>query len=79
MWIGKSLKQKGTTVFVIDNEGCDSRERADDKMQNLERRFGLMALRASDILILNLSCGAAGQDHGANLTLIKTMIEVQAV
>ena len=61
MWIGKSTKPKGTTVFVVDNEGCDSHEREDEQMQNLERRYGLMALRAADILILNLSCGAAGR------------------
>ena len=79
MWVSKSLKQKGTTVLVIDNEGCDSHERTDEHMQSLERRYGLMALRASDILMLNLNCQVAGQDHGANLTLIKTMIEVWAV
>ncbi len=76
MWLSKSLKPKGTTVFVIDNEGCDSHERTDNQMQDLERRYALMALRASDILILNMHCGNAGREQGANLTLIKAMIEV---
>lgn len=79
MWISKSLKPQGTTVFVVDNEGCDGHERTDKQMQALERRYALMALRASDILILNMRCGNAGLVEGANLTLWKTMIEVISV
>lgn len=79
MWISKSLKPRGTTVFVLDNEGCDGHERTDKQMQDLERRYALMALRASDILILNMNCGNAGRVEGANLTLWKTMIEVTSV
>ncbi len=76
MWLSKSLKPRGTTVFVIDNEGCDGHERTDTQEQDLERRYALMALRTSDIMLLNMHYANAGLVEGANLSLWKTMIEV---
>ncbi len=76
MWIDKAVKPRDCTVFVIDNEGCDGHERTSGQRQDLERRYALMALRSSDIMIINLHYICAGRVEGANLTLLKTVIEV---
>ena len=69
MWIEKAVKPRDCTIFVIDNEGCDGQERSRGQRQDLE-------LRSSDIMIINLHYICAGRVEGANLTLLKTLIEV---
>ncbi|GMM27875.1 dynamin-like GTPase [Martiniozyma asiatica (nom. inval.)] len=61
-------------IFVLDVEGADGRERADDK--DFERKAALFALATSEVLIINIWENQVGLYQGANMELLKTVLEV---
>ncbi|KAG7890931.1 hypothetical protein KL936_002215 [Ogataea polymorpha] len=78
-YIASSKAESGRTentnhVFVLDVEGVDGREKADDK--DFERKSALFALSTSEILIVNIWEHQVGLYQGANMELLKTVFEV---
>lgn len=69
---GKQNNDKN--IYVLDVEGVDGRERADDK--DFERKSALFALATSEILIVNIFEHQVGLYQGANMELLKTVMEV---
>ena len=67
-------KKNDKNIFVLDVEGVDGRERADDK--DFERKSALFALATSEILIVNIFEHQVGLYQGANMELLKTVMEV---
>lgn len=61
-------------IYVLDVEGVDGRERAEDK--DFERKSALFALATSEILIVNIFEHQVGLYQGANMELLKTVMEV---
>ncbi|KZT53832.1 root hair defective 3 GTP-binding protein [Calocera cornea HHB12733] len=61
-------------VLVMDVEGTDGRERGED--QDFERKSALFSLASSQILLVNLWEHQIGLYQGANMALLKTVIEV---
>lgn len=61
-------------IYVLDVEGVDGRERADDK--DFERKSALFALATSEVLIVNIFEHQVGLYQGANMELLKTVMEV---
>lgn len=61
-------------VMVMDVEGTDGRERGED--QDFERKSALFSLASSQILLVNLWEHQIGLYQGANMALLKTVIEV---
>ncbi|OUT23716.1 hypothetical protein CAS74_000073 [Pichia kudriavzevii] len=61
-------------VYVLDVEGVDGREKADDK--DFERKSALFALATSEVLIVNIFEHQVGLYQGANMELLKTVMEV---
>lgn len=73
--VPSGLKSKSADeIFVIDVEGSDGRERGED--QDFERKAALFALSTSEILIVNIWETQVGLYHGANMSLLKTVFEV---
>ncbi|EPY34487.1 hypothetical protein AGDE_07890 [Angomonas deanei] len=69
--------QKGTSVsplLVVDFEGTDGLERGED--QNFERQLSLFGLSAADTLIINMWAVDVGRFNAANLSLLRTIFEV---
>jgi hypothetical protein len=66
--------ENNNNIFVLDVEGVDGRERADDK--DFERKSALFALATSEILIVNIFEHQVGLYQGANMELLKTVMEV---
>ncbi|TID31333.1 hypothetical protein CANINC_000044 [Pichia inconspicua] len=67
-------KNNDRNIYVLDVEGVDGRERADDK--DFERKSALFALATSEILIVNIFEHQVGLYQGANMELLKTVMEV---
>ncbi|KIM83177.1 hypothetical protein PILCRDRAFT_88083 [Piloderma croceum F 1598] len=65
---------KDMNVMVMDVEGTDGRERGED--QDFERKSALFSLASSEILIVNLWEHQVGLYQGANMGLLKTVLEV---
>lgn len=63
-----------SSIFVMDVEGTDGRERGED--QDFERKAALFALSTSEILIINIWEHQIGLYQGANMGLLKTVFEV---
>ncbi|VEU21914.1 DEKNAAC102940 [Brettanomyces naardenensis] len=61
-------------IFVLDVEGVDGHEKADDK--DFERKSALFALASTEILIINIWEHQVGLYQGANMELLKTVMEV---
>lgn len=61
-------------IYVLDVEGVDGREKADDK--DFERKSALFALASTEILIVNIWEHQVGLYQGANMELLKTVMEV---
>ncbi|QPG77162.1 hypothetical protein FOA43_004568 [Brettanomyces nanus] len=61
-------------IFVLDVEGVDGHEKADDK--DFERKSALFALASTEILIVNIWEHQVGLYQGANMELLKTVMEV---
>ncbi|KAK1225646.1 Dynamin-like GTPase that mediates homotypic ER fusion [Marasmius sp. AFHP31] len=61
-------------VMVMDVEGTDGRERGED--QDFERKSALFSLASSEVLLINLWEHQVGLYQGANMGLLKTVMEV---
>lgn len=60
--------------MVMDVEGTDGRERGED--QDFERKSALFSLASSEVLIVNMWEHQVGLYQGANMSLLKTVFEV---
>lgn len=61
-------------ILVMDVEGTDGRERGDD--QDFERKSALFSMALSEVLIVNMWEHSVGLYNGANMSLLKTVFEV---
>lgn len=67
-------RAKGLNLMVMDVEGTDGRERGED--QDFERKSALFSLASSEVLIVNMWEHQVGLYQGANMSLLKTVFEV---
>ncbi|KAI8905926.1 RHD3/Sey1 [Gorgonomyces haynaldii] len=67
-------KAKNSSILVMDVEGTDGRERGED--QDFERKSALFSLATSQVLIVNMWENMVGLYNGANMGLLKTVLEV---
>ncbi|KAH7108003.1 root hair defective 3 GTP-binding protein [Auriculariales sp. MPI-PUGE-AT-0066] len=67
-------RAKGLNLMVMDVEGTDGRERGED--QDFERKSALFSLASSEVLLVNMWEHAVGLYQGANMSLLKTVFEV---
>lgn len=82
IWLSKNKREKARgggrnmaeNILVMDVEGTDGRERGED--QDFERKSALFALATSEVLIVNMWEHQVGLYQGANMTLLKTVFEV---
>ncbi|KPI89596.1 hypothetical protein ABL78_1261 [Leptomonas seymouri] len=61
-------------LLVLDFEGTDGLERGED--QHLDRQLSLFGLSVADTLIVNMWAVDVGRFNGANLSLLRTIFEV---
>lgn len=71
IWLSRS---KEKNVLVMDVEGTDGRERGED--QDFERKSSLFALSTAECLIVNMWENQVGLYQGANMGLLKTVLDV---
>ncbi|KAJ2854023.1 Dynamin-like GTPase that mediates homotypic ER fusion [Coemansia erecta] len=64
----------GMPVLILDVEGTDGRERGEN--QDFERKSALFSLAISEVLIVNMWEHTVGLYNGANMGLLKTVLEV---
>ncbi|CCW62703.1 unnamed protein product [Phytomonas sp. EM1] len=64
----------GAPLLVVDFEGTDGLERGED--QSFERQLSLFALSMADTLILNMWAVDVGRFNAANLSLLRTIFEI---
>ena len=67
-------KAKKNDILVLDVEGTDGRERGED--QDFERKSALFSLAIAEVLIVNMWEHMVGLYNGANMGLLKTVLEV---
>jgi protein SEY1 len=72
VWLGND--DQGSIV-VMDLEGTDSRERGEDAA-TFERKSALFALALAEVLIINVWTQDVGRYNAANLSLLKTIMEL---
>ncbi|KAJ2784518.1 Dynamin-like GTPase that mediates homotypic ER fusion [Coemansia javaensis] len=61
-------------VLILDVEGTDGRERGEN--QDFERKSALFSLAIAEVLIVNMWETMVGLYNGANMGLLKTVMEV---
>ncbi|WFD19925.1 Dynamin-like GTPase that mediates homotypic ER fusion [Malassezia caprae] len=71
IWLCRGLERN---VLVMDVEGTDGRERGED--QDFERKSALFALTTAECLIVNMWENQVGLYQGANMGLLKTVLDV---
>lgn len=71
IWLSRS---KYSNTVVMDVEGTDGRERAEDT--NFERKSSLFSLALAQILIVNIWMHDIGRWQGANYPLLRTVFEL---
>ncbi|KAK3807778.1 MAG: root hair defective 3 GTP-binding protein [Benniella sp.] len=71
IWISQG---KGMKVLIMDVEGTDGREHGED--QDFERKSALFSLATSEVLLVNMWEHTVGLYNGANMGLLKTVLEV---
>ena len=71
IWLGNASKND---ILVLDVEGTDGRERGED--QDFERKSALFSLAIAEVLIVNMWEHMVGLYNGANMGLLKTVLEV---
>jgi GTPase Era involved in 16S rRNA processing len=78
---GRSQTTKGLwlslapqNMLIMDVEGTDGRERGED--QDFERKSALFSLATAEVLIINMFEHAVGLYQGANMSLLRTVLEV---
>lgn len=72
VWMGSD---EDGGIVVMDNEGCDSRERGEDGA-SFERKTALFVLALAEVLIVNVWTQDVGRFNAANLQLLKTVMEL---
>lgn len=72
VWLGRDSEQG---IIVLDLEGTDSRERGEDAA-TFERKSSLFALALAEVLIVNLWSQDVGRYNAANMSLLKTVMEL---
>ncbi|KAJ3115734.1 Dynamin-like GTPase that mediates homotypic ER fusion [Physocladia obscura] len=71
IWVSKSDE---SNTLVLDVEGTDGGERFED--QDFERKSALFSLAISEVVIVNMYENNVGLYNGANLGLLKTVLDV---
>lgn len=71
IWLCRGMDRN---VLVMDVEGTDGRERGED--QDFERKSALFALSTAECLIVNMWENQVGLYQGANMGLLKTVLDV---
>lgn len=71
IWLSRGMDRN---VLVMDVEGTDGRERGED--QDFERKSSLFALTTAECLIVNMWENQVGLYQGANMGLLKTVLDV---
>ncbi|KAJ2562893.1 Dynamin-like GTPase that mediates homotypic ER fusion, partial [Coemansia sp. RSA 1836] len=61
-------------VLIMDVEGTDGRERGEH--QDFERKSALFSLAVGEVVIVNMWENMVGLYNGANMGLLKTVMEV---
>ncbi|KAJ2859726.1 Dynamin-like GTPase that mediates homotypic ER fusion [Coemansia aciculifera] len=64
----------GMPVLIMDVEGTDGRERGEH--QDFERKSALFSLAVAEVVIVNMWENMVGLYNGANMGLLKTVMEV---
>ncbi len=72
VWLGRD---DARGIVVMDLEGTDSRERGEDAA-SFERKSALFALALAEVLIVNVWTQDVGRFNAANLSLLKTVMEL---
>jgi protein SEY1 len=80
---GRSQTTKGiwlacadrAAAFVLDVEGTDSSSRGEDHVR-FERKSALLLFALADVVIMNMWENDLGRFEGANLSLLRTVFEV---
>ncbi|KAJ3206480.1 Dynamin-like GTPase that mediates homotypic ER fusion [Dinochytrium kinnereticum] len=67
-------KANDANLMVLDVEGTDGGERFED--QDFERKSALFSLAISEVVIVNMYENSVGLYNGANLGLLKTVMDV---
>ncbi|KAJ3118968.1 Dynamin-like GTPase that mediates homotypic ER fusion [Phlyctochytrium bullatum] len=67
-------KANDANLLVLDVEGTDGGERFED--QDFERKSALFSLAISEVVIVNMYENSVGLYNGANLGLLKTVLDV---
>ncbi|KAH9589219.1 RHD3/Sey1 [Trypanosoma melophagium] len=70
----KETDELSSPLFVLDFEGTDGIERGED--QSFERKLSLFALSVADTLIINMWAVDVGRYNAANMSLLRTIFEV---
>lgn len=68
------IRGRPQAMYVVDFEGTDGMERGED--QHFERQLSLFALSVADVLIINMWAHEVGRFNAANLSLLRTVFEV---
>ncbi|KAL7746285.1 Dynamin-like GTPase that mediates homotypic ER fusion [Sorochytrium milnesiophthora] len=71
IWLSKAPQHP---TLVMDVEGTDGRERGED--QDFERKSSLFAVAVAEVIIVNMWEHMVGLYQGANMGLLKTVLEV---
>lgn len=72
VWLGRDAD---AGIIVMDLEGTDSRERGEDAA-TYERKSSLLALALAEVLIVNIWANDVGRYNAANMSLLKTVLEL---
>jgi GTPase Era involved in 16S rRNA processing len=71
IWLSKA---QNSNILILDVEGTDGRERGDN--QDFERKSALFSLATTEVLIINMWEQQIGLYNGANMSLLRTVMEV---
>ncbi|CCW70536.1 unnamed protein product [Phytomonas sp. Hart1] len=72
--VNDSQVKTSSPLLVVDFEGTDGLERGED--QSFERQLSLFALCMADTLILNMWAVDVGRFNAANMSLLRTIFEI---
>jgi len=71
IWLSEARERP---MLIMDVEGTDGRERGEE--QDFERKSALFSLAISEVLIINMWENMVGLYQGANMGLLKTVLDV---
>jgi hypothetical protein len=71
IWMSRASEK---SILVMDVEGTDGRERGED--QDFERKSALFSLATAEIVLINMWENSVGLYNGANMSLLRTVMEV---